>query len=183
MELNKKDLFAIPNILSILRILMLIPLFILLRLEMNNWFLLLAAIAMFTDFLDGFIARKFNQITELGKILDPVADKLNTAVIIIALYIYQDFPFWIMVIIIGRDLLILLGATFIFKRQNQITTSNIPGKIAVFFIAFAVLMFIAHFKIYFVYSLYIALFFILLSFTSYAMKFIKYLYGNKWNDQ
>lgn len=72
----KNEIFTIPNILVFLRV-ALVPVFVILYTkEMYNPALIVMAIAFFTDFLDGFIARKFNCITDLGKTIDPIADKL-----------------------------------------------------------------------------------------------------------
>ena len=78
---NKKDLFTIPNIIGYVRIL-LIPVFCWLYIRAETagdyfWATMVVLFSSFTDLFDGLIARKFNQVTELGKVLDPVADKLT----------------------------------------------------------------------------------------------------------
>lgn len=80
---NKKDLFTIPNIICYVRIL-LIPVFCWLYITAETpadygWATFVVLFSSFTDLFDGMIARKFNQVTELGKVLDPVADKLTHA--------------------------------------------------------------------------------------------------------
>lgn len=161
---------------------MLVPFILLIKNQENYWFLALAFIAMATDWMDGYFARKWNQVSELGKILDPLADKINTAGVVIALYLYQSFPLWIAVMIITRDLLIALGALFIFKKHKLITSSNIPGKVAVFFIAISVLFFVLHLHVLFEIALYISIVLIILSITSYLKKFIGLVSGNKMNE-
>ena len=91
----KKDLFTIPNLLCYFRIL-LVPAFLYVFLNAANRedYLFAAGIILIggiTDFLDGFIARKFNMITQLGKLIDPVADKLMQLAIIAVLAI--RFPY------------------------------------------------------------------------------------------
>ena len=74
---NKKDLFTIPNIIGYVRIL-LIPVFCWLYVKgYYGWAVFTVLFSSFTDLFDGMIARKFNQVTELGKVLDPVADKMT----------------------------------------------------------------------------------------------------------
>ena len=86
---NKKDLYSIPNILGYFRLLM-IPVFLFLYLTASTPKEYYSAVAIFgisavTDFLDGFIARKFHMVTELGKALDPIADKLTHGAVIFCL--------------------------------------------------------------------------------------------------
>ena len=89
------------------------------------------AFLVFTDFADGYFARKFNQISELGKILDPLADKVTAALAFIALYLAYDLPFWIVAVIVGRDILILMGSAILISHLPYVTPSVISGKIAV----------------------------------------------------
>jgi len=80
MKINFKELFLIPNILSILRLILLLPLcyLILYKFETQKSVIIFIMILMYiTDLSDGYIARKFNQISETGKILDPLADRKN----------------------------------------------------------------------------------------------------------
>ena len=98
-------------------------------------------IAVMTDALDGFIARKFKQKTELGTILDPIADKLLIVTGFICLSMSKSIalqttimPPWLPIVVISRDIIIVLGAVIIYiiKTQIQITPS-ILGKITTFF--------------------------------------------------
>lgn len=88
-KIRKKDIFTVPNLMGYFRLL-LIPVFLYIycTAEDNKDYYLAAVvvgISGITDFLDGFVARKFNQITELGKVLDPLADKLTQGALILAL--------------------------------------------------------------------------------------------------
>jgi cardiolipin synthase len=107
----------IPNILTILRIL-LIPIFIisLLR-EMFGFALILFTIAAISDALDGLFARYFNQYTELGAYLDPIADKLLLTSSFVCLAVLKMLPNWLTVVVITRDILIIL-AIAIFSLTN-----------------------------------------------------------------
>lgn len=100
---------SIPNILTLLRIL-LVPLFVILLLRnMYSMALLVFALAGLSDGLDGLIARYMNQRTALGAYLDPAADKLLLVSAFIALGILDVIPAWVSVIVISRDVIIVLG--------------------------------------------------------------------------
>ena len=112
----------IPNLLSIIRIGLVYPI-------LNNIYLLnykvsliIFVVASITDALDGYLARKLNWQSELGKILDPVADKLLLSGAIFVLWLSDLIPFYVFFILIARDVIILLGAAF----QMTLTDSKAP---------------------------------------------------------
>jgi CDP-diacylglycerol--glycerol-3-phosphate 3-phosphatidyltransferase len=88
-------------------------------------------LAYASDLLDGYLARKLNQVTELGKILDPLADKLLLASVVIILLIQSKIPFWFGSVLIGRDLLIILGGLIVKNKIKYVPSSNIIGKLAI----------------------------------------------------
>jgi len=100
----------LPNLISILRILLVIPTVSYLW---NNEFgkaLLIFFVAGISDGLDGFLARRFGWITRLGSLLDPLADKLLMTAIYFTLGLMGRLPVWLVALVIGRDLIIVLGA-------------------------------------------------------------------------
>jgi cardiolipin synthase (CMP-forming) len=100
----------LPNAITLLRFL-LVPLFaVAIAYGQFGTALLIFFIAAVSDALDGFLARILNAITPLGKILDPLADKLLLASAYISLALLELLPIWLMVAVIGRDLIILSGA-------------------------------------------------------------------------
>lgn len=135
----------IPNALSTMRILT-IPVISLLILHSNsrNYPILIAVFffSILLDFFDGYLARKLDQETELGKILDPIADKLMVFFIILALIIKSDFPLWLGITIILRDFLILLASLIITKKGKKIWPSILIGKITFAALGVLVLAFI-----------------------------------------
>jgi CDP-diacylglycerol--glycerol-3-phosphate 3-phosphatidyltransferase len=129
----------ISNSLSILRMLLAIPVGYLIYNEQIEAAFIIGTIAGITDFLDGFFARKLKQITNLGKILDPLADKIFVAVIAIVLLIQEIIPLWFFIVIFLRDLLILLGGLYAKRKLNVIMQSNFEGKLT-FVIILAVIV-------------------------------------------
>ena len=98
---------AIPNILSITRII-LIPVYLYYFINANYLTAgILFSISAITDFFDGYIARKYDAVTDLGRILDPFADKLTIISILIALLISEIIPRFIPIILLARELLSL----------------------------------------------------------------------------
>ena len=135
------NVWNIPNVLTMIR-LILIPVFVVLFFN-NQKMAALAVfcIASFTDFLDGFLARKLNQITDFGKLFDPLADKVMVVTAILCQAIIGVFP-WAAVIIVGlKELAMLFGGMYMLSK-GVVVYSNYWGKTAqVFFIASLLLSF------------------------------------------
>lgn len=127
-----KSQVNLPNVLSGFRLLTIPAIFLLIINSNGKNFPYLIAVyflSVWLDFFDGYFARKLHQETELGKILDPLADKLMISATIIALIIKSDFPLWLGIVIIGRDLLILAAGLLIFKGKHVVTPSILVGKV------------------------------------------------------
>ena len=136
----KQYFIFIPNLLSIVRIGLIYP--ILNSVYVGEYLvgLIYFLAASLTDALDGFLARKMNWFTELGKILDPIADKLLVIGTIFVLWANNFIPLYVFTILIGRDVLILLGAAMHMSLiTNNAPSPNILGKITtgsqIFYIA------------------------------------------------
>jgi cardiolipin synthase len=100
---------TIPNGLTVLRILV-TPLFVILVIrELNHYALFVFVLAGVSDGLDGFIARMFNQRSELGAVLDPIADKLLLTAAYVSLGVLKQVPAWVVVVVISRDVVITIG--------------------------------------------------------------------------
>ena len=112
----------IPNLLSIIRIGLVYPILNNIYLLNYKMSLIIFVVASITDALDGYLARKLNWQSELGKILDPVADKLLLSGTIFVLWLSDLIPFYIFFILIARDIIILLGAAF----QMTLSDSKAP---------------------------------------------------------
>lgn len=99
----------LPNLLCVCRIFLVLPLLMLLFAEEYRWALIVFAFAGITDGLDGFLARRFNWRSDLGAILDPIADKLLMVSVFVVLAATQLVPGWLALLVIGRDLIIVTG--------------------------------------------------------------------------
>ncbi|MBF8808603.1 MAG: CDP-alcohol phosphatidyltransferase family protein [Enterococcus lacertideformus] len=125
----KKEIKTIPNLLSIFRV-TLLPFYLYFVLE-KSFFLagIIIVISGVSDFLDGFIARKFNQITELGKLLDPVADKLTQLILILSIAWQQPVIWWVLGLFLVKEGFMLL-AGLIGLRKNVKLDGEWYGKVA-----------------------------------------------------
>ena len=128
---------------------------------------------MISDYADGYVARKRDETSELGKILDPVADKVAVALGAIGLYQAYDLPLWIVILIIGRDILILIGSIFLVEKVRGIVASEMPGKIAVTIISLLLLAYLFELDFIKIPLLYVTLAALIVSFIFYLLKFIK----------
>lgn len=137
-------IFTIPNLISVLRLLC-IPLFvwILFGVEDRSAAALLLAALGATDWIDGWIARKFNQTSELGKILDPTADRLLLIVAIPALIVDDSIPIWFAVLALVRELLVGGGTVLLALLGARRIDVLWWGKTGTFAMLFAVPSFLA----------------------------------------
>lgn len=140
---------TLANLLTILRLL-LVPVFVMaVYYQRFTWALALFLIAAITDGLDGLVARSFNQKTELGAILDPMADKLLlvTSFIVLSLHGFPftpPIPFWVTVATISRDVFIVLGALVInMTTKFSNFRPSLPGKLNTFIQFFMIVLFLA----------------------------------------
>lgn len=127
-------MFTISNFISFSRVLIAFPvMYIHYRNDftVNNYIYGLIGYGIISDYLDGLVARKTNTISELGKMMDPISDKLAAG----ALFIYTVWlgwvPVWFLVFFIIRDVLILLGSSFIKLKYGKVAMSTLSGKITV----------------------------------------------------
>ena len=143
MKITKDDL-TVSNGLSLVRLFIAIPFWILLNDFQNQdtklILIFLGVVVVFTDWADGYFARKFNQVTELGKIIDPLADKICAGVIIYKLYLIGEITSFLFFILIGRDVLIFLSGIFLTQYIGKVLPSNFLGKITVTLFAFFVFL-------------------------------------------
>ena len=122
---KKSEIFTIPNILTYIRII-LIPIFLYLYCIEKAYIaaVIVAVITSISDFLDGFIARKFNMISDIGKMLDPIADKLMQAAFIIALYSVYSSAILLFGVMFVKELILAIVAYRVVKYTYKITCSK-----------------------------------------------------------
>ena len=141
---EKKEIFTVSNFISFFRLLLAIPLWYLLgNLNQPGMRVIVASIALFcavTDILDGYIARRFNQVSEVGKIIDPLADKVAMGVVVIRLFMINEIPDYYFYMIIIRDILIFFGGIFVAKKIGKVLPSNLLGKLTVIVIGIVIVM-------------------------------------------
>lgn len=162
----------LPNILTIIRFIIVPFMTYFLINENFTIAILLYVLASATDVLDGFIARRFNLITDLGKFLDPMADKLLQFSALVGLWIVGLIPLWIVVIFFIKEISMGLGAIKLLKK-HIIIQSKWFGKLSTIFFFMAIVSSMLSSKIIVLYSYIIPLF--ILALMSLLFAFIMYL--------
>lgn len=123
--------YSVANLITVLRLL-LVPFFFAVLIRDSERARLIAfalyAIAASTDWVDGQIARRTNTVTQVGKIIDPLVDRLLLASGVIGLYIIGELPLWIPVVLVLRDVYLLYGS-YVLERHNIILPVNFIGKV------------------------------------------------------
>ncbi len=137
MEAVSSRIFTIPNVLSMIRLAFIPVYFVLLLTGEYGWALVVVAGSAITDWVDGFIARRFHQVSRLGKILDPAADRLFILTTLLGLAGVGIVPWWLVALIVGRDLLlVLLGVVLANFGHGPLPVHQL-GKMGTFAILFA----------------------------------------------
>lgn len=123
-------ILTVPNVLSFIRLAM-VPVFLVLILRgQDGYALLVLVISSITDYLDGLIARTFRQISRLGQLLDPAADRLFIFAALIGLAARGVIPWWVFLVIVGRDaLLLVLGLVLVNHGWGPLPVNHL-GKVA-----------------------------------------------------
>jgi cardiolipin synthase len=130
--------WTVPNLISMSRLLG-VPLFLWLVLvpEADGWALALLMVAGLTDFLDGYLARKLNQRSSLGEVLDPVADRLYILAVVVGLAARDIIPWWVALLLPLRDLLLWILVPFLRRRGYSALPVHFLGKAATFNLLYA----------------------------------------------
>lgn len=127
---DKNKYINVPNFLTLLRFLMIGVMVWFYLNDKTIYAMITFCVAVFTDFLDGYIARKFNQITNIGKLLDPLADKLLQMAAIFCMYCVGSLPLIAFILVVLCEVLMVYGASFLFLHRHTIVAANIYGKLA-----------------------------------------------------
>jgi cardiolipin synthase len=126
-----------PNVLSFLRLAM-VPVFLVLIVRgYDALALLVLVVSSITDYLDGWIARRFHQVTRLGQLLDPLADRLFIFATLIGLAVREIVPWWFLAAVFGRDLMLaVLGVVLANRGYGPLPVHHL-GKVATFCLFYA----------------------------------------------
>ena len=168
----------IPNILTIIRFI-LVP--FIYTSVINKHFLtalIIFTISAITDILDGFIARKFNYITDIGKLMDPLADKLTQISLLLALSFLKILPWWIFAVVFIKELVLVISASVLYSKKDVVVYSKWYGKLAttLFYLAIVVSLITHQFNIIMLFRIdlylyYLAILATIFSLIMYSIKF------------
>lgn len=137
------DALAAPNVVTIVR-LALVPVAVWLLVSGNRAAAAaVLALSLAGDGLDGYLARRSGRVTELGRILDPVADKVSIDAVLACLTAAGEFPAWAFLLVLARDVAIVAGALFLARRTASTPQSAWVGKAALVALAVMTLAFVA----------------------------------------
>lgn len=173
----------IPNILTIIRFIF-IP-FIFSAVISRHFLtsLILFTISALTDILDGFIARKFNYTTDIGKLIDPLADKLTQISLLLSFAILNILPWWIFAIVFIKELVLVVSASVLYSKDDVVVYSKWYGKLAttLFYLAIVCSLLINEFNFSFTFKVDLYLYYLAILATVFAliMYAIKFKFKNK----
>ena len=131
-------MLTIPNALTFLRFLG-IPLFLYLALDLeaDGWAIVVLAVGGATDYFDGKLARAWGQTSRFGEIADPTIDRFYILAVLIALYLRDAIPLWLIAILLGRDLILGLLSIWLSATKRPLIEVTFLGKAATFNLLYA----------------------------------------------
>jgi len=183
-SVNPKEFLYVSNILSLSRIFIL-PLIVFgltkKTASYRTFTITMITIAMMTDVLDGYLARRLKEVSALGKILDPIGDKVCIGVVAIAVTLLRGFPWWAMGFIILRDTCIVAGGLLMVGKWTTITSSNIWGKATSLFQSLSIIVYAFELP-YKTHPLTVAMVFTGVSSLSYATEFYNLVKSRESED-
>jgi CDP-diacylglycerol--glycerol-3-phosphate 3-phosphatidyltransferase len=145
---NRSGIWTVPNLLSLIRLLLLAPMLVLLG-RGQRWAVFgLALLGIALDLSDGFLARKLNQCSDLGRVLDPVIDKTVTLSVCLFLVLspLYAFPAWFFLFLLFREVAVLAGGLAVMRGRKMILESNRAGKWSAFTTGISVLFWIMNWQ-------------------------------------
>ena len=176
--MDDKRVFTIPNSISAFRLLFIIPIFFFLKQDSptgNLWAVFFMVLATITDTVDGYLARKLNQISYWGKVIDPVSDKVCIASVIIFLaFIPREvkIPIWFVAMVLGRDLAILSANFLAIRLKNAVGTSNKIGQNTAIILVLVIVLYTLKWEPYFQIMMWVGVAMIVISLISYFKVFL-----------
>jgi CDP-diacylglycerol--glycerol-3-phosphate 3-phosphatidyltransferase len=132
---ERTEFWTASNAVSLLRIVLTIPIVLLLQNGDTTGATALCFVAAATDYVDGWLARRTHTVSEWGKIIDPVADKILVGVVVAMMVWLGMLPVWFVAAVLARDVAILVGGLILRSRVDVVVPSDWTGKFTVGFIA------------------------------------------------
>tara|TARA_R100001143_G_scaffold63560_1_gene71894 strand:- start:108 stop:698 length:591 start_codon:yes stop_codon:yes gene_type:complete len=182
----KNHIITWSNFISLTRVLVVVPV---IYIHMNNDYeinyaiVLLIIYGVISDYLDGLVARWRNEISELGKVLDPIADKLMAFFLFLYTVMLGWIPVWYFALGVSRDLLIMTGSGYIKKKRGKVAMSIMSGKISVNIMAFywiSIFFFREATDVHF-WLMIASVAFMIYSFINYVIRYKKIIDGAEFN--
>lgn len=185
--LKKNEILTIPNVLSGIRILLLPFIVWMYNVEGNHIAaILLLLISGLTDIVDGFIARKFNMVSDFGKIIDPIADKLTQGTLLICLALNHKIIFLLIAIFVLKEFSMALLGYIIIKKHDEVNSAKWYGKlntVVIYFTIVALIIFPNLPKAAVMAMVFLCIAFVTVSFVMYAKFYIKILTDSSHNSE
>ena len=182
-ESDTNRYFTIANIISMLRIVLTIPAVWLFATDQWQWGLVILGICVISDWLDGFVARKSHEVSDFGKFIDPLADKVVAAGMIVLMVIRMDFPLWFLIVLTLRDASIFITKRIFYNKYKIVNGANIAGKLFILFLTIAGVLWLLEYylgiNLYAVYVLYFDTLLMLVSWTVYIVQSVKLFRSQK----
>ena len=184
--LVKDHIVTWSNFISLTRVVIVLPIIIIHiqnDREINYAIVLLISYGVLSDYLDGLVARKRDEISELGKVLDPVADKLMAFFLFLYVVMLGWIPYWYFAIGVVRDLTIMAGSAHIKKERGKVAMSIMSGKISVNIMAlyWVSVFFFREAETVQTWLLWISVAFMIYSFADYWIRYKKIMDGAEFN--
>lgn len=168
--------FNTANLISVSRIFLTIPSLMFFDSGNKLLGLLFLIFIILTDFADGIVARRTNQVSDFGKALDPISDKI----VIIGLFSYlvlkSDFPIWYFVSLISRDLILAYLSLLVNRKSGTMPEANFPGKMAVNLMSLMVIAWFMEWEDVRMFGLWSSILFLLYSTAVYIRDYYNILY-------
>jgi CDP-diacylglycerol--glycerol-3-phosphate 3-phosphatidyltransferase len=177
MNNNNQYSMTISNIITISRLVLLPVIIYFLLTEQRLVAFVIMLVSLFSDGLDGYLARRLNQESRLGKFLDPLCDKIFLAAVLITLLYIKAVPLWAVTVIVLRDFLILLGSYILLKSKAVVEPSNTIGKITGFIFGSMILAFTIGWTLIGNVFMYLSIPVMVIAFISYSVNYLRIMKG------
>ena len=131
-EVVSNRVLTVPNVLSLVRLLVMPLVYVDIVGDRPVRALVVLALLASTDWIDGYVARRFDQVTVLGKLLDPISDRILIAIVIVALGVAGIVPWWALLVVLARDVLVAIASLVMASRGRRPPPVSRTGKAATF---------------------------------------------------